>query len=67
MLLRLVPVFLPYGIRPDYSRARIKWVFQPDILIMLKTDSAREHAYSSQFGMENTTGGGRVPGSLVRY
>jgi hypothetical protein len=40
---------------------------QPDILIMLRADSKRGNEYSSEFNMENTTGGARVPGPFVRH
>jgi hypothetical protein len=40
---------------------------QPDILIMLRADSKRKNEYSSEFNVENTTGGTRVPGPFVRH
>jgi hypothetical protein len=40
---------------------------QPDILIMLRTDSKRGNEYSSKFSMENAIGGAWLPGSFVRY
>ena len=40
------------------SLSSLSSVRAPDILIMLKTDSARGHEYSSKFGVENTTGRG---------
>ena len=40
---------------------------QPDILIMLRADSKRGNEYSSEFNVENTTGGARVPGPFVRH
>lgn len=40
---------------------------QPDILIVLSADSKRGNEYSSEFNVENTTGGARVPGPFVRH
>jgi hypothetical protein len=51
---------------PGFARIQ-PYAFQPDILIMLRTDSKRVNEYSSEFSMENTTGGARVPGSFVRH
>ena len=40
---------------------------QPDILIMLRPIRRGKNEYSSEFNVENTTGGARVPGPIVRH
>ena len=40
---------------------------QPDILIMLRADSESGNEYSSEFNVEDTTGGTRVPGPFLRH
>ena len=60
--LALLPRLFRYGTISDhgafFSLSSLSSVRAPDILIMLKTDSARGHEYSSKFGVENTTGRG---------
>jgi hypothetical protein len=55
---------------PQWQNLRLRWIrgdtpqqeqkigaLQPDILIMLRTDSKRGNEYSSKFKMEDKTGG----------
>jgi hypothetical protein len=70
-LFELAPVVSEIVVQAESEHAPVhrstNRALRPDILIMLRTDWKRGNEYSSEFSVENATGGARVPGPFVRY